>query len=100
MQCQEAIAKDRTRWNERARMTELGARYSSLTSREKEVLALVVSGMLNKQIAAELGISELTIKTHRGRVMEKMQADSLADLVKMSEKLKSSATAWGIGFCY
>jgi FixJ family two-component response regulator len=88
---QEAIAKDRAAWNERAQMAGLEARYASLTSREKEVLALVVSGLLNKQVAAELGISELTIKTHRGRVMQKMEADSLADLVRMSEKLKSSA---------
>jgi FixJ family two-component response regulator len=89
---QEAIAKDRVAWSERAQMKELRARYDSLTVREKEVLRLVVSGLLNKQIGAELGTSELTIKTHRGHVMQKMGAESLADLVRMSERLKPSTT--------
>ena len=89
---QEAIAKDRVAWSQRAQMKELRARYDSLTVREKEVLRLVVSGLLNKQIGAELGTSELTIKTHRGHVMQKMGAESLADLVRMSERLKPSAT--------
>jgi FixJ family two-component response regulator len=69
-------------------MRELRSRDGSLTAREKEVLGLVASGLLNKQIGAELGTSELTIKTHRGHVMQKMGAQSLADLVKMFEKLK------------
>ena len=87
---QQAIAKDRVAWNERAQMAELRSRYESLTPREKEVLKLVASGLLNKQIGAELGTSELTVKTHRGRVMEKMAADSLADLVRMAERLNPS----------
>ena len=89
---QEAIAKDRLAWNERAQMADLRARYDSLTPREKEVLMLVASGLLNKQVGAELGTSELTIKTHRGRVMQKMGADSLADLVRMAERINPSDT--------
>ena len=83
----EAIKRDRVARRERANMRTLNHRYNSLTPREQEVMKWVVSGLLNKQIAAELGISEIMIKVHRGQVMQKMQAESLADLVRMSEKL-------------
>jgi FixJ family two-component response regulator len=88
---QEAIARDRTAASERARVATIRSLYNSLTSREKEVMTLVAAGLLNKQIAAELGASELTIKTHRGRVMQKMEAESVADLVRMYEALKLPA---------
>jgi FixJ family two-component response regulator len=72
---------------QRAETAELRSRHESLSFREKEVMDLVVRGLLNKQIAAELGASEATVKLHRGRAMQKMRADSLADLIRMAEKL-------------
>ena len=84
----EAIEHDRLVRQQKAEAADLRTRYDSLTPREQEVMALVVSGLLNKQIAFDLGISETTIKVHRSQVMRKMLANSLADLVRMSEKLR------------
>jgi FixJ family two-component response regulator len=84
---EEAIERDRLLRQRHGEMRELKGRYNSLTAREQEVMQQVVSGLLNKQVAAELKISEVTVKVHRGQVMRKMRADSLADLVRMGDKL-------------
>jgi FixJ family two-component response regulator len=88
---QEALRRDSEGRLQRSETSELKKRLGTLTPREYQVLALVVTGLLNKQIAGELGTTELTIKVHRGRVMRKMCAGSLADLVRMTEKLKISS---------
>jgi FixJ family two-component response regulator len=87
---QQALARDRTAQEEHASINGLRERYRALTAREREVMTLVVSGLLNKQIASEIGASEATVKVHRGKVMHKMQAGSVVDLVRMSDKLKLS----------
>ena len=84
-----ALKRDRGVREKQRRLAELQKRYSTLSARECEVMSLVVSGLLNKQIAAKLGASETTVKIHRGRVMQKMQAESLPDLVRMADRLKS-----------
>lgn len=92
----QALIRDREVREQRSAILELQDRVATLTPRERQVLALVVAGLLNKQIAGELGTTELTIKVHRGRVMRKMRASSLADLVRMAEKLKISPAPQGM----
>jgi FixJ family two-component response regulator len=89
---QQALERDKTRRAQEAEVEKLLARYESLTPREREVLSRVVSGLLNKQIAAEIGTSEATVKVHRSQLMGKMGAESLAELVRMSETLRRNSS--------
>ena len=86
---QQALQRDRVAQEHEAEVRELHERYQKLTAREREVMGFVVSGLLNKQIASEIGASEATVKIHRGNLMEKMQAASFVELVRMADKLKS-----------
>src|SRR5579863_7467752 len=88
-----ALEQSRVALSREAEMRVLRDRYASLSCRERQVMALVVSGLLNKQIGGELGISEITVKAHRGKVMQKMQADSLAGLVRMAAKFRPAPAA-------
>src|SRR5260221_850210 len=83
----QAVERSETALGQAAEMRTLRDRYASLSGREREVMALVVTGLLNKQVGSDLGISEITVKAHRGRMMQKMKADSLADLVNMANRL-------------
>jgi len=94
---QVGLARDRARLDDEKSMAVLRARFETLTAREREVMAQVVTGRLNKQIAGELGISEITVKVHRGQVMRKMKATSLPDLARMADKLKLAADGSGKG---
>jgi FixJ family two-component response regulator len=85
---QQALQRDRAAREMQAEVHELQGRYRALTAREREVMGLVVSGLLNKQIASQIGASEATVKIHRGNVMQKMQAASLIELVRLADKLK------------
>ncbi len=88
---QQALQRDCAVRQQQAEVHELQERYRALTAREREVMTLVVSGMLNKQIASKIGASEATVKIHRGHVMQKMQAGSVVELVRMADKLRLSS---------
>jgi FixJ family two-component response regulator len=89
---QEGLERDRAWREEQTEIAELRAKFEELTAREREVMELVAAGLINKQVGVQLGLSEVTVKIHRGRVMQKMGAASLADLVRMSDKLKPKAS--------
>jgi FixJ family two-component response regulator len=82
-----AIERDRKRREHQKALSELRARFESLTPRERDVIGLITAGLMNKQVAGEMGVTEMTVKIHRGHIMRKMQARSLADLVRMAEAL-------------
>jgi FixJ family two-component response regulator len=86
---QAALRRDRARREEERKLVDLRTRHASLTARERQVMALLVSGCVNKQIAAGIGISEVTVRLHRGQIMRKMHASSLADLIRIADKIKS-----------
>jgi FixJ family two-component response regulator len=92
----QAVERSRSALGYEAEMQALRDCYASLTHRERQVMALVASGLLNKQVGGELGISEITVKAHRGKVMQKMKADSLAELVKMAARIRLSSVRKGL----